>query len=96
MGPIQLFGKIAAVFLLPGLAMLGYMMAAHLSFRLFGTDMGAELIKRPFWVITSFMLIFLAVQLVSMGLLAEIQIRTYHEAQDKKTYHVREKYSSGG
>ena len=94
MGPIQLFGKIAAIFLFPGLLMMGYMIAAHLSFRIFGTEVGAELIKRPFWVITSFMLIFLAVQLVSMGLLAEIQIRTYHEAQDKKTYHVREKYAS--
>lgn len=94
MGPIQLFGKIAALFFFPGLLMLMFMLGAHISFRIFGTELGAELIKRPFWVMTSFMLIFLSVQLVSMGLLAEIQIRTYHEAQGKQTYHIRERFSS--
>jgi glycosyltransferase involved in cell wall biosynthesis len=29
-------------------------------------------------------------QLISMGFLGEINIRTYYESQDKKTYHIRE------
>jgi hypothetical protein len=30
------------------------------------------------------------VQLVTVGLLAEMQARTYHESQDKPTYVIRE------
>lgn len=90
MGPIQLFGKLGGLVLLPGLLLFGLMVLAHVSFLLFGTQLGAELIKRPFWLATSLLMIFLGVQLVSMGLLAELQIRTYHEAQGKRTYHIRE------
>jgi hypothetical protein len=36
------------------------------------------------------LLIFTGVQLVTMGLLAEIMARTYHESQDKPTYIIRE------
>lgn len=94
MGPIQIFGKIGALFGVPGILILGGMVAAHLSFVLFGTAFGAELIKRPFWIMGSFMLIFLGMQFVSMGLLAEIQIRTYHESQDRHTYVIRETWES--
>jgi hypothetical protein len=60
------------------------------SFRIFGTEVGAELVKRPFWVITPFMLIFFGLQFISMGLLAELQMRTYHESQEKPIYVIRE------
>jgi len=36
------------------------------------------------------MLIFFGVQFLSMGLLAEMQIRTYHESQNKPIYVIRE------
>ncbi len=88
--PIHIFGKIGGMFALPGLLMLVAMIGFHLSFLLFGTTFGADLIKRPFWVMTSFMLIFFSLQFISMGLLAEMQIRTYHEAQDKPIYTIRE------
>ena len=90
-GPIQLFGKLAGIFALPGFLMLLFIVVANASFHLFGTTVGADLIKRPFWIMTSFMLLFMGMQLVSMGLLAEVQIRTYHESQDKPTYVVQEK-----
>ena len=48
------------------------------------------LIKRPFWVITPLMLIGFCVQFISMGLLAEMQIRTYHESQGKPIYVIKE------
>ena len=35
-------------------------------------------------------MIFTGVQLVTLGLLAEMQARTYHESQDKPTYVIRE------
>lgn len=94
MGPMQMFGKIGGVFVVPGIIMFAVMLIAHLSFLVFGTELGAELVKRPFWVMTAVMLIFLGMQFISMGLLAEIQIRTYHEAQSKRTYTVRETFQS--
>ena len=36
------------------------------------------------------LLVFTGVQLVTLGLLAELQARTYHESQDKPTYVIRE------
>jgi len=92
--PIHIFGKLAGIFILPGIIMLGIMLLAHLSFQLFGTELGANLIKRPFWVITPFVMILFSMQFISMGLLAEMQIRTYHESQKKPIYMVREKVSS--
>ncbi len=89
-GPIQMFGKLAAAFAVPGLLMLAFMVMANASFHLFGTELGATLIKRPFWIMTSFMLVFMGMQFISLGLLAEIQIRTYHESQDKPIYVIRD------
>jgi hypothetical protein len=40
------------------------------------------------------MLIFFGMQFVSMGLLAEMQIRTYHESQNKPIYVIRESVES--
>jgi hypothetical protein len=36
------------------------------------------------------LLAVIGVQFVTMGLLAEIMARTYHESQDKPTYAIRE------
>jgi glycosyltransferase involved in cell wall biosynthesis len=88
--PIHMFGKVAALFAAPGVLMLVFMILANASYNLLGTTFGAELIKRPFWIMTAFMLIFMGMQFISMGLLAEIQIRTYHESQDRRIYFVRE------
>jgi len=35
-------------------------------------------------------------QFLSMGLLAEVQIRTYHESQNKPIYAIRETFDSPG
>ena len=90
-GPMQLFGKIAFVFGGTGALML----AGVLLDRLFGGIVGGGyLIKRPFWIITPFMLLAFCMQFLSMGLLAELQTRTYHESQNKPIYAVRETYDS--
>lgn len=52
------------------------------------------LAKRPFWIITPFMLAGFALQLILLGLLAELEIRTYHESQKKPIYNVRETFES--
>lgn len=90
-GPIQMFGKVAWWFLVPGVLLLLSIIILNLVGTIIGsTDYIYLLIKQPFYPITSFMLIFFGLQFISMGLLAEIQIRTYYESQDKKIYNVRE------
>ena len=89
--PLQIFGKIGILFGLPGAAMMLLVLLCHFSFLLLGTEIGADLIKRPFWVITPFMLILFCLQFISMGLLAELQTRTYHESQKKPIYVVKER-----
>ncbi|MFH1970416.1 MAG: glycosyltransferase family 2 protein [Verrucomicrobiota bacterium] len=88
--PIQIFGRIGLILGMPGLLMLTGMVLANLSYHVFGTHFAADLLKRPFWVMTSFMLIFFGIQFISMGILAELQIRTYHESQGKKIYVIKE------
>lgn len=90
-GPMQLFGKVA--FFFGGASLL--MLAGVMLDRLFGGIVsGGYLIKRPFWVITPFMLMAFCMQFLSMGLLAELQTRTYHESQNKRIYSIRETFDS--
>ena len=41
------------------------------------------------------MLVVVGMQLLGMGLLAELQVRTYHESQSKPVYLVAEELSGG-
>jgi glycosyltransferase involved in cell wall biosynthesis len=96
--PIQMFGKVGMTFGVPGFLMLFMMILANILYNWCGVEaMGGlvELVKRPFWVITPFMLILFGMQFISMGLLAEIQIRTYHESQSKPIYVIKETFDSG-
>ena len=95
--PIQMFGKVGAFFGVPGLLILGTLVAGNIAYFFGQGPIAAEIVsmsKRPMWVITPFMLVLFFMQFISMGLLAEIQIRTYHESQDKPTYVIKEKYTS--
>jgi hypothetical protein len=66
---------------------LGFVIAAYLSYqRLFDHE---SIANRPL-LLLSVLLIFTGIQLVTMGLLAEIMARTYHESQDKPIYVIRE------
>jgi glycosyltransferase involved in cell wall biosynthesis len=80
--PVQIFG-------LWGLLMgsLGLIICAWLAYqRLFA---GQAIADRPI-LLLGILLCFTGVQLVTLGLLAEMQARTYHESQDKPTYVIRE------
>ena len=80
--PLQMFGVIGVP-----LGLLGFGITAWLSYqRLFGYE---SIANRPL-LLLGVLLIFTGIQLVTMGLLAEIQARTYHESQDKPTYAIRE------
>ena len=41
-------------------------------------------------LLLSILLMVVGIQFVTMGLLAEIMIRSYHESVEKKMYHIRE------
>ena len=80
--PLQMFGSIGVP-----MGLVGFAVTAWLSYqRLFGHE---SIANRPL-LLFGVVLIFTGVQLVTMGLLAEIMARTYHESQDKPTYIIRE------
>jgi glycosyltransferase involved in cell wall biosynthesis len=87
--PIQVFGRIGLVC---G-AVAALMLLALAVDRVFVLA-DPHLLKRPFWVITPLMMLAFCMQFISMGLLAEMQIRTYHEAQNKPIYVIRETVES--
>ena len=80
--PMQVFGLSGLVCLILGLGVSGYLTFQKLAF-------GAELADRPL-LLLGVILVLVGVQLVSLGLVAEVLGRTYHEAQGKRPYHVRE------
>ena len=80
--PLQIFGLIGLLMGAVGVAMAGWLGYV----RLFA---GQAIADRPL-LLLSILLIFTGVQLVTLGLLAELQARTYHESQDKPTYFVRD------
>jgi glycosyltransferase involved in cell wall biosynthesis len=80
--PLQIFGLIG---LLAG--GFGALITGYLGYvRLFAHQSIAE---RPL-LLLGVMLVFIGVQLVTFGLLAEVMARTYYESQDKATYVIRE------
>ncbi len=80
--PLQIFGLVGGVMLFLGLAVSAYL--AYV--RLFAYQ---SIANRPM-LLLGVLLIFTGVQLVTTGLLAELQARTYHESQDKPVYVIRE------
>jgi hypothetical protein len=80
--PLQVFGLWGLGLLAIGLLISGYLAALKIF-------LGEPLADRPLLML-GILMILMGVQLVSMGLLAEITIRTYHESQAKPTYVIRE------
>lgn len=80
--PIRIFGKWGIV-----LGGAGFLLGLWLTIQ--KIFMGQSLGNRPALVLAVLLLV-MGVQLVSLGLLGEMVMRTYFEAQDLKTYRVRE------
>jgi len=81
--PIQIFGLIGLV-----LAAAGLGLAAVLSYQRLFLDV--PLANRPI-LFLAVLLIFIGIQFVSIGLLGEMVVRTYHESQRKPIYIIRER-----
>ncbi|MDP6581421.1 MAG: glycosyltransferase family 2 protein [Vicinamibacterales bacterium] len=80
--PLQIFGLVGLLMGTAGTAITGYL--GYI--RLFG---GEAIGNRPL-LLLGILLLFTGLQLVTLGLLAEMQARTYHESQGKPTYYIRE------
>lgn len=80
--PLQIFGLIGLI-----AGGLGTLITGWLAYvRLF---LHQGIADRPL-LLLGVMLIFIGVQLLTFGLLAEVMARTYYESQDKTTYVIRE------
>jgi len=85
--PIQLFGRLG-IYTLAAACLSG---AATLYMKIFEhTSMN----RNPLFILTTFLL-FMGIQFIVLGLLGELNARTYYEAQGKPIYVVRETVNLG-
>lgn len=87
--PIYVFGGLG-VFSAIG----AFLSGAIVLYQKFISDQHLAMNRNPLLVLTA-MLITAAIQLLLMGLLAELLVRTYHESQGRPTYSIRRIVSSG-
>ncbi|HEX3702438.1 MAG TPA: glycosyltransferase family 2 protein [Vicinamibacterales bacterium] len=80
--PLQIFGLIGSIMGVLGTAICGWLAVEWLA--------GATSLSNRPLLLLGILLISTGFQLVTLGLLAELQARTYHESQDKPTYAIRE------
>jgi len=86
--PLQIFGLFGMV-----LGFLGLLICGWLAYVKYFQHQGIA--DRPL-LLLGILLVSTGVQLVTLGLLAEMLARTYHESQDKPTYVIREVRESLG
>ena len=80
--PIQIFGLMGLVTGSIGCIVTIYLIIMRLFFNV-------PLSSRPLFTLSIFM-IFIGLQLITMGILGELIMRTYHEASGKPTYAIRQ------
>jgi glycosyltransferase involved in cell wall biosynthesis len=80
--PLQIFGLLGI-----GMGSIGALALLWLAYVKYFQHQGIA--DRPL-LLFGILLVFTGVQLVTLGLLAEMQARTYHESQDKPIYVIRE------
>jgi glycosyltransferase involved in cell wall biosynthesis len=80
--PIQIFGLMGLLSFTLGVVIGIYLSIAKLAY-------GISLAERPM-LLLAILLIMIGVQFITMGLLGEMIVRTYHESQNKPIYMIRE------
>ncbi len=84
--PIQVFGLMGVL-----CGGIGFLIALIMTIQ--RQFMGVPLADRPL-LFLAVLLIFIGIQFVSLGLIAELQARTYHESQSKPVYFVKHVFGS--
>lgn len=79
--PIYLFGGVGGVLILSSALALFYLLVRRLA-------IGTSVTRSPLFT-TSALFLIMGFQSILMGLIAELLVRTYHEAQQKPTYTMR-------
>lgn len=80
--PIQIFGLLGLFSATVGFIMTAYLIIMRIFFN-------KPLSERPLFILSIFM-IFVGIQLITMGLLAEVLMRVHHEVQNRSTYVIKE------
>jgi len=86
--PMQVFGLGGLVSLFAGLALCAWLAIEKLFFH-------AKLSERPL-LLLGVLLVVVGLQLLSLGLVADVLSRTYHESQNKRPYYVRARKVGAG
>jgi len=85
--PIYLFGGTGLGLIALSAAVLLYLFVRRVGF-------GVSVLASPLFQVAT-MVAIMGFQSMLMGLIAELQVRTYHESQDKPTYTVRKRINTG-
>ncbi|MCH7744812.1 MAG: glycosyltransferase family 2 protein [Chloroflexi bacterium] len=85
--PMQMFGGLGMLFMFGG-------MSSALGTVLMKVFMGMDMTGNPMLYL-SILFFISGIQLVSLGFLGEMTMRTYHETQQKPIYNVRHVYENG-
>jgi glycosyltransferase involved in cell wall biosynthesis len=80
--PIQVFGLLGLFSTTAGFIITTYLIIMRIFF-------SQPLGDRPLFTLSIF-IIFIGIQLITMGLLAEVLMRVHHEVQDKSTYVIKD------
>ncbi|MGA0559088.1 glycosyltransferase family 2 protein [Larkinella sp. VNQ87] len=83
--PMHLFGNWGLMALALGLLINAYLFVLKL--------LGHDIWGRPLLILGT-MLVLAGIQLITFGIMTELQMRTYYESQDKKPYKIRRIYQS--
>ena len=86
--PVHWFGTTGLMTSTLGLAFLVYILGRSFLH-------GQSIVDRPLFIL-AVVLMMMGVQMIMLGLLAEVQVRTYHEAQDKMIFVVQEILEGSG
>lgn len=78
--PMHLFGNVGVISLVVGILINLYFLVLKL--------LGQDIWERPL-LILGFMLVIAGIQFITIGIVVEIQMRTYFESQHKRPYKVR-------
>ena len=86
--PMQVFGLAGILSAFAGLFICAWLAVLKV---VYNEDIGS----RPLLML-GILLIVVGVQLLSLGLVADVLSRTYHESQGKRPYYVRERHQGNG